>query len=467
MQISSPLFLFLFLPLSLPVLPLCPPKYRKTAMTLISLAFLLLANLQAPWGFLPIGAVLLLVCLLVCLPTEIFSRTRLVLGTAIPLSVFFAARLAAELFPQHHTYPLGLGLITLGAISICVDRYRADATERETPLSVIGYLCFFPTLTLGPVLRYKQYLYIAEHARPTLADFYAGILLYIKGFLKRIAICPILFAALQSILSVVEGGALLPLPVLSVALLLSFLALYFTVSGITDMSRGLMALYGYRPPHGQGRFFNCASPHRMLSALLCSLDAFLDDYLATPLKRLLPGRWGKVPAALLVSVCTVLFYRTHPAVLAIAAPLLACAALCAQNPKYMRYPRRTLYRIPLVMLSFLCLSLLALSMMLQHPLTLFTLLVGAFRRTDPLALYHALLSFTHLNHLLVMLTALLLYAPLAYFAPRLIVKLPTRVRVALRDTGVLVALVALFLAILFLLPQFPQYAELTLGMLFA
>ncbi len=465
MQISSPLFLFLFLPLSLPVLPLCPHKYRKAAMALISALFLVLVNLKSPWGFLPIGAVLVLICLLVCLPTEIFSRTRLVLGTAIPLAILLAARLAAELFPQHHTYPVGLGLITLGAISICVDRYRADVIERETPLSVIGYLLFFPTLTLGPVLRYKQYLYLSEHARPTLANFYTGILLYIKGFLKRIAVCPILFASLQSILSVIESGAPLPLPVLLVALLLSFLALYFTVSGITDMSRGLMALYGYRPPHGQGRFFNSAAPHRMLGALLCSLDAFLDDYLVTPVKRLLPGKWGKALSAFLVCVCTVLFYRTHPALLAVAAPLLVCALLCAQSPKYMRYPRKALYRIPLVMLSLLCLSLLALAMMLRDPLSVFTLLAGAFRKTDLLALYHALLSFTYLNHLIVVLVALLLYAPLAHFVPLLIARLPMRVRATLRNVGVLVALAAFFLAILFLLPQFPQYAELTLGML--
>jgi hypothetical protein len=435
-------------------------------MALISLAFLLLANLRNPWGLLPIGTTLLLVCLLVCLPTEIFSRTRLVLGITLPLAILLAARLATELFPQHHPHPLGLGLITLGAISICVDHYRADVTDRETPMGVLGYLLFFPTLSLGPVLRYKQYLYIAEHARPTLSDFYAGILLYVKGFLKRIAVCPILFAALQSILSVTEGDALLPLPVLFLALLLSFLALYFTVSGITDMSRGLMALYGYRPPHGQGRFWNSASPHRMLGALLCSLDAFLDDYLATPLKRRFRSKKGKALAAFLVSACTVLFYRTHPSLLLVAAPLLLCAALCAQNPKYMRHPRRLLFRIPLVLLSALCLSLLALALMLEDPLSLFTLLIGAFQKTDPLTLYHALLSFSYLNHLSAALAALLLYALLAHFLPRLVAKLPARVQTALRYAGAMSALVAFLLAILFLLPQFPQYTELMPGELF-
>ena len=463
MQITSPLFLFLFLPLSLPVLPLCKKRYRKIAMALLCVAFLILANLQNPWGFLPIGAVLLCTCLLVCIPAEIFSRLRLILGVSIPLAILLAARLATELFPQHHTYPLGLGLVTLGAISIYVDHYRADVTEREDPLSVIGYLLFFPTVTLGPVLRYKQYLYLCEHARPALSNFSEGVLLYIKGYLKRIAICTILFASLHSLLSASDSGTALPFPALILALPLSYLALYFTVSGITDMSRGLMALYGYTPPRGQARFFNGVMPHRALSALLCSLDAFLEDYLGAPLKRRVRGTGGKMLAAVLICICTVLFYRTHPAMLLIALPLLACAALTARLPRYARHPRNPALRILFSSLSALYLSLFALALSLDDPLSLFPLLANAFQKIDLLAFYHILLSFSYLNHLIVVLLFLLLYAPLSYYVPRLVKKLPARVRTPLRYTGALLAMAAFFLALLFLLPQFPQYAELAYG----
>lgn len=465
MQISNPLFLFIFLPLTLPLLPLCPKKYRHSLMALISLFFFLFSNLQNPWGLLPVGTILLLVCLLACLPCEIFSRTRLILGISLSLGIFLATRLAVDFFPQHHTYPVGLGLVTLGAISLCIDRYRADVIDRESPLGVIGYLLFFPTVTLGPVLRYKQYLYLAEHARPTLSDFSDGILLYIKGFLKRIAVCPLLLSSLQSILAVLKEDAALPLPVFLLALLFSFLALYFTVSGITDMSRGLMLLYGYRPPRGQGRFFDNVAPHRMLGSLLCSLEAFLEDYLATPLRRLLPRKTGKALAALLVCTCTVLFYRTHPATLLVALPLLLCALLLAQHPRYRRYPKKRAVRILLTFASSLCLSLFALALMLENPLTLLSLLAGAFQKTDLLTLYHVLFSFTHLNHLIVVLIFLLLYAPLSRFAPRLLAKMPPRVLSVARYAGALVLLAAFFLTLLLVLPQFPQYDTLAYGRL--
>ena len=467
MQIASPLFLFLFLPLTLPLLPLCKKKHRKAVMALISVAFFLIANHQSPWGLLPVSAILLLACLLVCIPCEIFSRLRLWLGVSLSLAIFLAARIACELFPQHHTYPLGLGLVTLGAISLCIDHYRADVTERETPLGVVGYLLFFPTLTLGPVLRYKQYLYLAEHASPSLSDFSAGALLYVKGFLKRIAVCTVLFALLKNVLSVLQNDAVLPLPVLSLALVFAFLALYFTVSGITDMSRGLMTLYGYRPPRGQARFFDRVAPHRMLGALLCSLDAFLEDYVGTPLRRLFPGRSGKALAALVICTATLLFYRTHPALLLIALPLLVCAVLLAQTSRYLRRPRARALRIPLMLLSALCLSLVALAMMLEKPLTLFTVLAGAFQKTNLLTLYHVLMTFTYLNHLIVALVFLLLYAPLSRLVPPLVAKLPARVQSAARYAGALITLLAFFLALWLLLPQFPQYDALVYGGLFS
>ena len=260
-----------------------------------------------------------------------------------------------------------------------------------------------------------------------------------------------------------KNDAALPLPVLLLALLFAFLALYFTVSGITDMARGLMMLYGYRPPRGQARFFDRTAPHRMLSALLCSLDAFLEDYVGTPLRRLFPTKSGKALAALAVCACTVLFYRSHPALLLIALPLLLCAVLLAQTSRYLRRPRARILRIPLMIGSALCLSLVALAMMLENPITLLSLLANAFQKTDPLTLYHVLMSFTYVNHLIVALAFLLLYAPLSRYAPRLVAKLPLRVQAGMRYAGALITLLAFFLALLFLLPQFPQYDLLAYG----
>ena len=58
MQLTGPLFLYLFFPLSLLLLPFCPARYRKLSLTLLSLLWYLLANLGSPFGMLQIGALI-------------------------------------------------------------------------------------------------------------------------------------------------------------------------------------------------------------------------------------------------------------------------------------------------------------------------------------------------------------------------------------------------------------------------
>ena len=144
-------------------------------------------------------------------------------------------------------------------------------------------------------------------------------------------------------------------------------------------------------------------------------------------------------------------------------PLLVCAALCAQKPKYLRRPRNALLRAPLALLCYFFLALLALALLLEEPMSLFPLLGNAFRESDPLALYHSLISFVYLNHLLVLLVFLALWAPLSHYVPRLVAKMPPRIQHAAYYAKALTALLAFFLALLLILPQFPQFSTLIYG----
>lgn len=459
MQLASPLFAFLFLPLSLLFLPLCPAKHRKGGMLAISLCFFLLTNWQNPWAFAQIGFIVLLLCLLSCLRGEKHPRVRLALGILLPLTLLISARVLAEVIPARYTYPVGLGLVCLGGISLSIDRYRGDAPERDTPVAVASYLLLFPTLLMGPILRYKQYLHITEGQAPGFPAFSRGALLYMIGYIKRIALTTILLSTLQSVLSVAERSTP-PLILLPFALFLAFFTLYFAVSGTTDMARGLFCIYGLSPTRGQGHFFSAVTPHRMLGGLILSLDRFLEDYLAAPLRRL-PTRTGKCLAALAVTVCTLLFYRTHPAVLLTGAPLLLSALLTATHGRYARRPRAPWLRAPLCVLSALALSFFALSVMLEDPTDIFLLLPSRAGGNDRLSLYRLMVALSHRHYLLLFSLAALIVMPLSRYGSKLLAHLPKRLQSALTLLAVLALFAAFFLTILYLLPQFPQYVELT------
>lgn len=458
MRLTSPLFTFLFFPLSLLFLPFCPQRHRKSVMALLSLAFFLLANFENPLAYLQIGFVVLLICILACIPGDTLPRFRLALGVSLPLSLLACARVLAEVIPTVYTYPFGLGLVCLGGISLSVDRYRGDAPECDKPLSVVGYLLLFPTLLAGPILRYKQYLRLTEQQRPTFATFSQGATLYMIGYVKRLAVASILLFSLQSVLSVTQEGLLPPL-VLLLALFLAYFMLYFAVSGTTDMARGLLCIYGIPPTRGQGQLFSATTPHRMLYALLISFDRFLEDYVAMPLKHRLP-RAGKYAAAVAVAACTMLFYRTHPAVLLAGAPLLLSALCTARHGRYVRLPRKRLLRVPLCLVSAVFLSVFALSTVLENPLDVFSLLSSFWRETGDLGVYHLLISLSYRHYLMLMIPFLALAMPLYRYAFALSTRLPQKAHTPLRFLSTLLLFVAFLLTIEYLLPQFPQYVEL-------
>lgn len=458
-RLASPLFTFAFLPLSLLFSPLCPPKHRKSVMALISTLFFLLANFENPLAYLQIGFVVILICILACIPGDTLPRFRLWLGVLLPLALFLAARVLAEVIPQHYTYPLGLGIVCLGAISLSVDRYRGDAPDADHPLAVAGYLLLFPTLSMGPLLRYKQYLHITEQQRPSFAAFSRGATLYMIGYIKRIAVASLLLFSLQSVLSVMQNG-LLPPAALLLALFLSYFALYFAVSGTTDMARGLLSIYGLSPTRGQASFFCATAPHRMLYALLLSLDRFLEDYVTTPIRRHLPHRAGKYVAAVAVLLCTLLFYRTHPAVLLAGIPLVISALLTARRGRYIRLPRKRLWRAPLCVLSAAVLSVLSLTVMLEDPFDILSLLSSFWRETGDLGVYHLLVSLSYRHYLMLLFPILALVMPLYRYAPALTRRLPTKLHTALQALCMLLLFGTFLFSILYLLPQFPQYVEL-------
>ena len=464
MRLASPLFTFLFLPLSLLLLPLCPAKHRKGALALCSLVFFLLANFENPLAYLQIGFVVALICMLACIPGDTLPRFRLFVGVFFPLFLFVCARVMAETMPQEYTYPFGLGFVCLGAISLSVDRYRGDAPDCDKPLCVVGYLLLFPTLAMGPLLRYKQYLHVTEHQAPSFEGFSRGATLYMLGYLKRIVITSLLFFSLQSVLSVAQNG-LLPPPALILALLLAFFTLYFVITGTTDMARGLLCIYGLSPTRGQGSFFRATSPHRMLCALLVSLDRFLEDYLAAPIKRVFPTRTGKAVAAVAVMACTLLFYRTHPAVLLAGIPLLLTALFKSQRGRYAHTSRNPLVRVPFSLFSALMLSIPALAMMLEDPFDIFSLLSSPWHETNTLGVYHLIVSLSYRHYLMLLFPILALFTPLAHCTKGLRARLSQKTRSALQLSGALCLLVAFFLSILYFLPQFPQFVELAYGKL--
>ena len=455
MQLTGPLFLFLFLPLSLLFTPFCPVKYRQGVFSLLSVLWYVLANLGEPLAMLQLFVVMLAVVVLSVLPDGDYSTLRCAAGVLIPLASLLAARLAAEYGPAEYVYPTGLTFVALGAISLAVDRYRGDAPDRDSPLAVLGYLLFFPTLTLGPILRYKQYLYMMEHPHVGLDGFSRGVRLYMLGFIKRIAVAAVLLRALQTVLG--AQAEEFSVQALIFCMVLAYFLFYFFVSGTTDMARGLLSMYGMQPPRGQGALLAQIAPHRLLEAMLISLSRYLEDYVAKPILHRFPARWGRALAGVAVCALTLLFYRTRPELLLLGIPLLLIAALSANKHRSLRNKLPLYWRFPLQLLSCFLLAMLVLAALLEEPAELFTHVINAFRGDT--SFYHIYSSLADGAYIAMFFAGALLVFPLQYFRPVLSRKVSARARGIALSLSTAVLFLGFVITLIHFMPQFPQYAQ--------
>ena len=463
MQLTSPVFLFLFLPLSLLVLPVIPPRHRKTALCVLSVLWLLIVNRARPLALVQLLFLPLLVSLLSALPDRM-PRVRAAVGIVVPLAALTATRLLAEYAPFPYVYPTGLTVMTLGAVSIAIDRYRGDAPDREGPLSVLTYLLFFPTMLAGPILRYKQFLYVTEHITPNREHFARGAQLYMLGVIKRVAVVAVLMRAVEEMLSISQNS--LPPLALLLLLLMAYALLYGFVSGTTNMARGLMSIYGMHPPRGQNGAVPLLLPHRVLYGLLLSLDRYLEDYVTGPLRRHLPARLARPLSVCLIFVLTVLFYRTRAEILLLALPLLLCALLSLRCGHFRRAPRHLFARMLASVFSILCLSILSLGLLLDNPLDVFTLIRTSLTSADHYSFFYlfgAVADARYLAFCLVFVATI----PISHYHSILLQHIRPRAAFILRVAVSLLICVLFCMTLLYFLPQFPQYADPVYGSAFS
>ena len=459
MQLPGPLFLFLLLPLSLLVLRISSVRLRRTVLSAFSLLWYTLVNLGNPIGLLHILILMACAILYVYLPlphSATGGKIRTVIGIAIPLTSFTVARLLAEYGSDWYVYPIGLAYISLAMVSLAVDMARGDTLRPRNPLDVVGYLLFFPTLVAGPILRSKYYFDRTEELRLSSPKLSKGIRHYMIGFIKRIAMAAVLLRALRQLLDYME---FVTSPFLFFFLLIvSYFAFYFFFTGTADMARGVCAMYGLKTPRDRGHILASTSPDRPVCGIALSLYNFMQDYVYHPLRRLLPGKCGHILARFLVFALSVLFLRTRPEMLLFALPML----LLLMIPRRARRPYFAV-RVLLIPVTVLCCSFFTLAMMMDEPMEMFTLISKAFTSNADSGMYQIFKAVRDFRYLLGTITIFVLLIPITYLRGWFLRKAKPRLRYTVRYVALLLTFAGFVATLIYLMPQFPGYADQAYG----
>jgi alginate O-acetyltransferase complex protein AlgI len=300
MLFNSPLFLLVFLPLTLSGFFLVARWLGKNA----ALAFLLCASLafyaySSPFNF-AIFSTSVLANFLLGYAMGHFQRGKrawLIGGVILNLGLigyfkyagFFAGAvndlfLTSFVIPQI-ALPLGISFYTFEQISYLVETSRNGRPEG----SLIRYglfASFFPHLIAGPIIRPSQLL--PQFSNPALGqfnweNFAVGTTFLLFGLFKKVIIADSIATYASPVFAAAAStGTPGAVNAWGAALAYTF-QIYFDFSGYSDMAIGLSRMFGIVLP------FNFNSPYKATSIIdfwrrwHMTLSSFLRDYVYIPL----------------------------------------------------------------------------------------------------------------------------------------------------------------------------------------
>jgi alginate O-acetyltransferase complex protein AlgI len=299
MIFSSPIFLFLFLPIVLTVNLLLPgTKARNLWLLLMSLVFyawgqidfilLLAASTLINYGLglwmdrsegvtnrkcIVALAVLINIGLL-----AFFKYANFAVG--VLNSLFCLAGIAPFRAP-HIVLPIGISFFTFHALSYIIDVYRRKWRATADPKGVALYIFFFPQLIAGPILRWSAIgpqLRQRTVSRDVFAD---GIRRFVGGLAKKMLIANSLAASADQIFALPATG--LSTPDAWLGILCYTLQIYFDFSGYSDMAVGMGKMFGFEFLENFQFPYLAQSVRDFWRRWHISLTTWLRDYLYIPL----------------------------------------------------------------------------------------------------------------------------------------------------------------------------------------
>jgi alginate O-acetyltransferase complex protein AlgI len=295
---ASPIFLFLFLPLTLAAYVLAPRRARNAVLLVASAVFylwgeglyiaLVAASVLANWGFgLAIGTSdepavrkrWLALAIVTNLGTlAVFKYANFAVANFNALAPVVAlAPVALATIPL----PLGISFFTFHAISYVVDVYKRNAhAERRLPDFAL-YILLFPQLIAGPIIRWRDIAAQLTQRDQRLADFAYGVRRLALGLGKKVLIANTLGTVADRIFAL--PATELSTPVAWLGLACYTLQIYFDFSGYSDMAIGLMRMFGFRILENFNYPYVAQSIREFWRRWHISLSNWFRDYLYIPL----------------------------------------------------------------------------------------------------------------------------------------------------------------------------------------
>ncbi len=279
MNLNSPVFLFLFLPVFIIIYTLVPRQLKRIVGIAGSLLFY-------AWGNLNYVLLLLSLNLFAYLLAGAINHwrgkplSRILLWVGILLNV---ALLVGFKLWTGIKYPLGLSYVTFQVIAYLVDVYSKASEYESDVIAFSFYLLLFPKIPVGPITRYRQLREQIQNIKAEPQDIADGLRRFIRGFAKKALIADTLARVVTPIFKL---DSPVILPYLAWLVLIAYaLQLYFDFSGYTDMAIGVGRMMGFRFIDNFNFPYLSTSIGDFWRRWHISLSSWFRDYVFYPLER--------------------------------------------------------------------------------------------------------------------------------------------------------------------------------------
>lgn len=309
MVFASPIFLFVFLPLTLLGYFVMPGKMRNVFLLLASLFFY--AWGETTYVLLMLVSIVLNYVFAILIErgtqkeSEDGGRIELAAGVTVNLLLlvyFKYANLLVDtlnavlmrltlpemvLNPVH--LPLGISFFTFHAISYLVDTYRQHCSAQRNFIRCALQISFFPQLIAGPILRYRDIAPQIASRNVTVADFSAGIQRFVFGLAKKLILVSTLGQVADKVFAISVGD--LTIGPTWLGIICYMLQIYLDFSAYSDMAIGLGRMFGFRIPENFNYPFIARSIQEFWRRWHISLSTWFRDYVFMPLGGFRVSTW--------------------------------------------------------------------------------------------------------------------------------------------------------------------------------
>ena len=220
----------------------------------------------------------------------LLQTVNTVFGTAIPLT--------------HVRLPIGISFFTFQTMSYTIDVYRGKAHAQRNLATLATFVCLFPQLIAGPIVRYSDIAVQLKTREHSVSEAAAGARRFILGLAKKILLANLLGELVSSF----RASADLSILYYWLGAIAFTLQIYYDFSGYSDMAIGLGRIFGFRFPENFRYPYLSGSITEFWRRWHISLGSWFRDYLYIPLGGNRKGSARQLLNILLVWLATGLWH---------------------------------------------------------------------------------------------------------------------------------------------------------------